>query len=124
MKFRIDDEVQSLQYFKALINFSKKIVLLNTLEIEPFDKFNLEFGNVYWYFKYLLLRDKKIILYKEDINEEYLIFFLEKNLNIVSIYMSDENNYDIKCTDGIFYIKIINDDLLLMIENNKNWVRV
>jgi hypothetical protein len=100
-----------------LINKSEIIEILAELDIEPFEKFQSEFGCNYWYFKYHLLKDGMIEISKQEINNEYNIFFNGEDLNFISIQILDKENYRIKCIDGIFYIDIYNQNLLPIIKN-------
>lgn len=115
MEFLIKDNIFSLGYFNSLISKSEIIEMLAELEIEPFEKFNSEFGCNYWYFKYLLLKDGIIEISKEDICNDYNIFFSENDLNFISIQLLDKNNFKITCIDGNFIVDIYNDNLLPII---------
>jgi len=123
MKYRISDTVYSLDYFKSILSLSDSVEILNNLEIEPFDKFSVEFSSVYWYFQYQILKNKKIEIYKDEIVGEYKSFFTENKLNFIFIEILDSQNYRITCIDGKFYIDIYNDEYLSIVKRYGNkWI--
>lgn len=121
MKFIINDEVNSLAYFNRLIETSKVIEIQDTLVIEPFNEFSTGFGNVYWYFKYLLLKDQASIkILNDDIYDEFKDFFFESDINIIWINILDRCNYEINCIDGNFYVSIFNMELMDIVKKDFN----
>jgi hypothetical protein len=116
MRLKIDNNVDSLSYFNSLIRTSERIKLVGELDIEPFKDFDSDFGCIYWYLKYHLLKDSEIELLKEDIKNDCIDFFTKENLNIITIHIVDLENYEIECIDGRFYINIYDDTLLPILE--------
>lgn len=92
----------NLHFIKEFIK-KNDLYLLGELEIDPFDKFSLDFSAEYWYLKYHLLRDEKILLTVEDDS----ILFDEKDINVVFFKVSDLENFSIECNDGNWYLRII-----------------
>jgi len=67
-KFRILTEIKSLAFIQDLLKVESKIHLFDELEIEPYVEFSNNFQANYWHIKYLLLKDKNIILTSEHEN--------------------------------------------------------
>ena len=87
-------------YFWPLFSVSMQIEIVGDLEITPYERFKPEFGNIYWYFQYLLLKEGRVVIEKEDIIDEYKDFFFESELNFEWVNLTDKSNYLIKCIDG------------------------
>src|SRR5690606_42163141 len=82
--------IDNLGFIKVFVE-KYELYLIEELDIDPFTTFTLEFSLEYWYLKYHLLRDKKILLTKDD-----LILFEETNMNIVFFKLSDLNSFIIR----------------------------
>jgi hypothetical protein len=118
----IGRHIPNLMHFWPVFNFSKEIELTGNLEITPLKKFKPEFGNIYWYFQYLLLKEGKVVIEKEDIIDEYKDFFLESEVNFEWVNLTDASNYQVKCIDGLWRIdacKIECIDLAISLLNGK-----
>jgi len=98
-KFQIKDAFNNLCFLKELRNLSKEVVLYGDLEIEPFTELSLAFQAEYWYIKYHLLEDKKV-----DLNNEFISFFDETDINIIWLYATDKKTFNLECKDGKWYI--------------------
>lgn|SRR5690606_310973 len=92
--------IDNLGFIKVFVE-KYELYLIEELDIDPFTTFTLEFSLEYWYLKYHLLRDKKILLTKDD-----LILFEETNMNIVFFKLSDLNSFIIECNDGKWSFKL------------------
>lgn len=92
--------VDNLSFIKVFVE-KYELYLIEELDIDPFTTFSVEFSSEYWYLKYHLLRDRKVLLTEED-----LILFEETNINIVFFKLSDLNSFTIECNDGRWYFKL------------------
>lgn len=91
----------NLSFLNDILDLSKAY-FVNDLEIEPFDKFSLGFSSEYWFLQYQLLKEKQYL-----IDDNFNFLFIENNINITSINISDLSNYNLKCVDGTWYIEIL-----------------
>ncbi len=87
-------------YFSHFFEISDEIDIKGNMEITPFKEFSPEFGNIYWYFQYQILKDEKISVDVKDITKEYKDFFFETEVNFEWINITDNVNYHIYCKDG------------------------
>ena len=98
--YQLNSKIENLHFIKEII-LSCDLYLIEELDIDPFDTFSVDFSNEYWYLKYHLLRDKKVLLTIED-----SILFDEENINIVFFKITDLKSFIIECNDGNWYFKI------------------
>lgn len=98
--YSLEINIDSLNFIKSIIEGNNSY-LVGELEIDPFNKFSLEFSSEYWYLKYHLLRDGKILLDEDDFS-----LFEEYNINVIFFELSDFNSFLIKCNDGKWYLEI------------------
>ncbi|WP_372472552.1 hypothetical protein AB4865_06970 [Capnocytophaga sp. ARDL2] len=96
----LNNKNENLHFIKE-INFSCDLYLIEELDIEPFDTFSVDFSSEYWYLKYHLLRDKKVLLNIED-----SILFDEENINVIFFKATDLKSFVIECNDGNWYFRI------------------
>lgn len=111
MKYNVVTDVNNLMHFRNLFSISTEIEISGELEVTPYNKFNPKFSSDYWYFQYMILKNGKIVIEKEEIEEEYNSFFHETKINIEWICITDKINYQIKCDDGVWTIELFNLDL-------------
>lgn len=112
-KYRIVNPIDDLSLLKRFVDDSYTAKLYGELEIEPFTEFSLPFQAVYWYLKYLLLKNGEVAL---DHNE-HLALYNEKDLNVVWLSIQNENNTIIECKDGDWFVDLSNQD-----EKHKNFI--
>ena len=115
IKYRINEEFDNLNFLKQIVK-EFKTYLIGDLEIEPYIKFSTKFSSVYWYSCYHLLRDKKLV-----VDEENFDLFNENEINVIWFSITDNENFVIKCSDGIWYLEILKSNSLFddMISNIK-----
>lgn len=99
--YSLSSKDNDLHFLKDIVQKSD-LYLLEELEIEPFVKFSLDFSAEYWYLKYHLLRDKRVLVSLED-----SVLFDEKDLNVIFFKLSDLKSFIIECIDGKWYFKIV-----------------
>lgn len=104
-KFKITNKIHDLAFLKRLKIGAKKIKLTKELEIEPFTNFSLPFQSEYWYIKYMLLKNKSLCLNEGDFES----FYTEDSLNIIWLSVTDEESFNLDCTDGTWYLNIAED---------------
>lgn len=121
IKYKINDEIHSLIYFKSLFDISHNIKIIGELDIEPFSIFSLEFSSIYWYFKYSILKYNGMNIDRDEIRNDYRVFFQEQNLNLIFFNFYDESNYRLYCVDGTIYVEVYNRNTDLILKNNYNW---
>lgn len=95
--------MENLKFVKELRPFN--VYFIYDLEIDPFANFSTEFSAEYWYLKYHLLRDGKIML-----DKDFYQIFLEDSLNIIFFKITDLVNFSVECTDGEWYFKILKEN--------------
>ena len=98
--------------FSDFFNKSEKLKLVGELEITPYMKFNSEYGAIYWYLQYMLLKNGFFEIEKEEIDKDYQVFFRETNINFEWLCIKDDENYMISCIDGIWKLEIYNNKIL------------
>lgn len=108
MYIEIKQHIPNLMYFWPLFNVSMQIEIVGNLEITPYKRFRPEYGTIYWYFEYLLLKEGRVVIAKEDVIDEYKDFFFESELNFEWVNLTDKSNYLIKCIDGQWRIDTYN----------------
>jgi len=112
LKYKILKPVKNLFFFKAFFDLSERIKLFGEFEITPYEKFSSDFGSIYWYLQYMLLKNGVLEMEKNEINDEYLTFFSETEINFEWLYLKDEGNYMISCIDGDWILEIYNNKIL------------
>jgi len=98
--YQLNSKIENLHFIKEII-LSCELYLIEELDIDPFDTFSVDFSSEYWYLKYHLLRDKKVLLTIED-----SILFDEENINVIFFKITDLKSFIIECIDGNWYFKI------------------
>jgi len=118
-KFLINENIDSLIYFKNLFKKSNIIKLENDLEIEPFTEWSTSFSADYWYFKYNLLKNRYIDILQSESEDIYYSFFYETKLNFINLTLFDCENYKIQFIDGNCYLDIFNLNIDF---SNEHWI--
>ncbi len=108
----IHKPIINLLAFSDFFNKSEKLKLVGELEITPYMKFNSEYGAIYWYLQYMLLKNGFFEIEKEEIDKDYQVFFRETNINFEWVCIKDDENYMISCIDGIWKLEIYNNKIL------------
>ncbi len=106
-KYKINEEFYNLNFLKKIV-IEFETYLIGEIEIEPFNKFSLEFSSAYWYSCYHLLRDKMLIVDKEIFH-----LFNEDKINIIWFSITDNENFVIKCLDGEWFLELLNSNFLI-----------
>ncbi|NHM03732.1 hypothetical protein [Flavobacterium celericrescens] len=104
-KFSINKDFNSLNFLE---NLAKKfdLYLIGDFEVEPFTKWSMEFASEYWYLNYHLLKKGEVRLGNQDSELKFL--FQESNLNIIWLTVTDKKNFELKCVDGSWEVKVLN----------------
>jgi len=112
LKFSILRPIANLLAFNALYEKSDKIRFIGELEITPYQQFNSEYGSIYWFLQYMLLKNGIFEIERHEIKEEYLVFFSEKNINFEWLCIKGDDNFMICCIDGSWKLEIYTYDLI------------
>lgn len=104
MRIKINKEVKKLICFLPLFEESESIEFFGEFEISPFNEFNAEFGNCYWYLKYMLLKNQCIEVKTSEIDKEYFDLFSESKINFEWVSIRAKEKYELKCIDGSWYV--------------------
>jgi len=105
-KYRITSPLNDLTFIRDLSKISDKLEIYDDFELEPFATFSLEFQAEYWYLKYVLLRDKQIL-----ITDEFKVFFTENNLNIICLKLTDRKSFVCEFIDGTGFVSFISENI-------------
>ena len=114
---KITSEINNLIFFKPLLSYYDSFEILGDLEITPFKGFKAEYGNIYWFFHYLILKEGKVVVEKEELEGEYKFFFTETEVNFEWIKIHSTSNFEIKCIDGRWTVDVYNKDLNKVVES-------
>lgn len=108
-KFKINDVFDNLSIINDVLSVVESIKIYKELEIEPFKNFSVGFQAEYWYLKYQILRNGYLEIVKDDF--EYI--FCEQHLNIIWLSVTDDNGFILECRDGMWFLSIIEDHVLI-----------
>lgn len=102
IKYKILDVIEGFTLLQEFTKHSDQVVLYGELDIEPFEEFSIEFQAEYWYIKYMLLRDGKFNMEKDNYKER--AFWKEKKLNVIWLSVKNNDNVIVECNDGEWFI--------------------
>ncbi|MDN3588092.1 hypothetical protein QWY86_15520 [Pedobacter aquatilis] len=104
-KYKIINELKSLDFIKNILLIEPKVRLCGELEIEPYVEFSVNFQADYWYIKYLLLRDQYV-----DLTNEFESLFSEPDLNIIWLRLTDGNTFVLEFNDGQPFVSFLKEN--------------
>ncbi|ATP58015.1 hypothetical protein CPT03_16855 [Pedobacter ginsengisoli] len=107
-KYKIINELKSLDFIKDILLIEPKVRLCGELEIEPYVEFSVNFQADYWYIKYLLLRDQYV-----DLTNEFESLFSEPDLNIIWLRLTDGNTFVLEFNDGQPFLSFLKENTLM-----------
>jgi hypothetical protein len=107
-KYKILESFDDLSIISNIISLKGSIKIFNEFEVEPYEYFSVEFQAEYWYLKYQLLRNSYFVISKD----EFSSLFIEKNLNIIWMSVTDDKDFILECRDGGWFLSIEKNNVL------------
>ena len=110
-KYKILESFDNLSIISTIISLKGSIKIYNEFEVEPYEYFSVEFQAEYWYLKYQILKNNYFVISKD----EFSSLFIEKNLNIIWMSVTDDEGFILECRDGGWYLSVEKDNILFSV---------